>query len=207
MGARLQQMQQATSDEPPASDRARIERLVSQCCLASFLSFLTFTANATSGEGGSGGDSQYQYQPPADLDAALHAALLGGYLEWVLPWVTQYLRFLTHDPCAHSSHRFQQVLLRLRSLHSCKALLPQSAAFGPVALCLRSLLDGHLEQVVQIEIVESALGEAWSAALQFWEETADLKRPGLDVRYMQLCCPALEHARQAVQVRFAVYAA
>lgn len=202
MGARLQQMQQSALSEVTASSRARSERLVSQCCLASFLSFLTFTVNVSSSlDDGDSGKSQYR--PAVDLSAALHAALLSQNLEWVIPWVAQYLRFLGHDIHAHSSGHVQQVLHQLQTLHSCTALLPQSAAFGPVALCLRSVLDAHLEQAAEVEAVEHVSDAAWLAAVHTWEETADLKHPIVDARYMQLCCPLLDHARQAVQVRSA----
>ncbi len=201
MGARLQQMQQSAVTEATASHRAKSERLVSQCCLASFLSFLTFAVSASSSQHDTGmtiGESQYQ--PAVDLNAVLHAALLSNSLEWGLPWVAQYLRFLSHDPYAYSSQRVQQVLHKLRSLHRCAVLLPQSAAFGPVALCLRSVLDDHLEQIADIDVTEAGSDVAWQTLVKTWSEAADLKQPVVDPRYMQLCCPLLEHARQAVQV-------
>lgn len=199
MAARLQQMHESTVSGTTASDRALGERLVSQCCLASFLSFLTFTFTSSSSlHHGDGGESQYR--PAVDLSATLHAALQSSSLEWVLPWITQYLRFLSHDPFAHSSDHIQQVLCKLQSLHRCTALLPQSRAFGPVALCMRCVLDDHLEQVAGVEMLNTVCDEAWQALVQTWGETADLRRPVLDPRCIQLCCPLLEHARQAVQV-------
>lgn len=201
MGARLQQMQQSAVAEATASHRAKSERLVSQCCLASFLSFLTFAVSASSSQHDSGmmiGESQYQ--PAVDLNAVLHAALLSNSLEWGLPWVAQYLRFLSHDPYAYSSEHVQQVLCKLRSLHRCAVLLPQSAAFGPVALCLRSVLDDHLEQIADIEVTEAGSDDAWQTLVKSWSEAADLRQAVVDPRYMQLCCPLLEHARQTVQV-------
>ncbi|KAA6417830.1 MAG: hypothetical protein FRX49_12186 [Trebouxia sp. A1-2] len=200
MGARLQQMQQSAVTDATASHRAKSERLVSQCCLASFLSFLTFAVSASSSQHDIGmmiGESQYQ--PAVDLNAVLHAALLSNSLEWGLPWVVQYLRFLSLDPHACSSENVQQVLHKLESLHRCTVLLPQSAAFGPAALCLRSVLDDHLEQIADIEVTQAASDDAWQALVKTWSEAADLRQPVVDPRYMQLCCPLLEHARQAVQ--------
>ncbi len=201
MGARLQQMQQSAVTEATASHRAKSERLVSQCCLASFLSFLSFAVSASSSQHDiSMMNGESQYRPAVDLNAVLRAALLSNSLEWGLPWVAQYLRFLSHDPHAYSSEHVQQVLHKLQSLHRCTVLLPHSAAFGPVALCLRSVLDDHLEQIADIEIIEAGSDNAWQTLVTTWSEAADLRQPVVDPRYMQLCCPLLEHARQAVQV-------
>ena len=150
MSARLQQMQQSALTDTSTSERARSERLVAQCCLASCLSLLTFTVHASSTSHDTD-SSQSQYSPAVDLSGALHAALLSRSLEWVLPWVAHYLRFLGHDPAAHTSCHVQQVLRQLQALHSCSALRPCSSGFGPVALCLRSVLDDHLEQVAGID--------------------------------------------------------
>lgn len=194
---RLQQMQQSSLHE--SSDRARSERLVSQCCLASFLSYLTFTVHAGSAASdGIAGHSHFQ--PMTDLNAALYAAAVANSLQWVVPWVVQYVRFVSQDCDAQQSTCIQQVLHRLRSIQCCSALLPDCARFGPVALCLRCVLDDHLEHVAAIELDHPKADAAWLSALQDWEIAADLQRPVVDTRFFHLCCPLLEQARQAIQV-------
>ena len=196
MNARLQKMHQSSLMEAAASDRARSERLVSQCCLASFLSFLTFSVHA----GSTASHANACFQPPTDLNAALYAAALGKSLEWVVPWVVQYVRFACQDSDAQHSCCIQQLVQQLQSIQSCKALLPGSAQFGPVASCLRCVLDDHLEQSAEIDRTDSEADAAWLSALQDWESTAELQGPVSDARYLQLCCPLLEQARQAIQV-------
>ena len=197
MNLRLQQMHRSSLHE--SSDRARSERVVSQCCLASFLSYLTFTVHAGS-RASDGNAAHSHFQPITDLNAALYAAAVGNSLQWVVPWVVQYVRFVSQDCNAQQSTCIQQVLHRLLSIQRCKALLPDSARFGPVALCLRCMLDDHLEHVGDVELDDPNADTAWLSALQDWESTADLQRPVIDARFLHLCCPLLEQARQAIQV-------
>ena len=202
MNALLQQMHQSSLHEAAASHRVRSERLVSQCCLASFLSYLTFTLHAGTSPSNSNHGSSSQMQPGTDLKTALHAAAVGNSLEWVIPWVVQYVRFVSQDSAAQQSAYIQQVLQRLLNVQRCKALLTGSPQFGPVAACLRCILDDHLERSAEVEFaeVEVEADADWLGALQGWESIADLRRSVLDARYLQLCCPLLEQARQAIQV-------
>ena len=200
MNARLQKMHHSCLQEAAASDRARSERLVSQCCLASFLSFLTFSVHAGSTASDSNGCHSH-FRPATDLNAALYAAALAKSLEWVVPWVVQYVRFASQDSDAQQSCCIQQLLQRLHSIQSCTALLPGSPQFGGVASCLRCVLDDHLEQSADIERTAGEADAAWLPALQSWN-TADLRGSIFDARYLQLCCPLLEQARQAIQVMF-----
>ncbi|KAL3158178.1 hypothetical protein ABBQ32_011767 [Trebouxia sp. C0010 RCD-2024] len=198
MNARLQRMHQSSLTEAAASDRAKSERLVSQCCLASFLSFFTFSVHAGSPPSDASACHAH-FQPGTDLSAALYAAALAKSLEWVVPWVVHYVRFASQDSDAEQSCCIQQLLQQLSSIKSCKALLPKSAQFGAVASCLRCVLDDHLEQSAEIERSVSEADAAWLSALQDWESTAQLQGPVLDARYLHLCCPLLEQARQAIQ--------
>ena len=198
MNARLQRMHQSSLQEAAASHRARSERLVSQCCLASFLSFLTFSVHAGIAASDDSGCHSH-FRPATDLNAALYAAALAKSLEWVVPWVVQYVQFASQDSDAQQSCCIQQLLQRLHSIHSCTALLPGSAHFGGVASCLRCVLDDHLEQSADIERSAGKADAAWLSALQDWN-TADLRGSVTDARYLQLCCPLLEQARQAIQV-------
>ena len=201
MRARLQQMHQSALTDSATSDRLRSERLVSQCCIASFLSLLTFTGSCGISQPHDSSSNSH-FCPIPELYTALQAALHSNIVEWVVPWIVQYLRFLSHDVDSQHSSQVQQVLGCLRSLQSCAILLPQSAKFGPMALCLRTVLDEHLEQMAEVEIMpEVMLGGDWLKALDSWQAAVKLSRSVLDVRYMQLCCPLLEHARQAVQVK------
>lgn len=200
MNARLQRMHQSSLTEAAASDRAKSERLVSQCCLASFLSFFTFSVHAGSPPSDASACHAH-FQPGTDLSAALYAAALAKSLEWVVPWVVHYVRFASQDSDAEQSCCIQQLLQQLSSIKSCKALLPKSAQFGAVASCLRCVLDDHLEQSAEIERSVSEADAAWLSALQDWESTAQLQGPVLDARYLHLCCPLLEQARQAIQVK------
>ena len=198
MNARLQKMHQSSLQEAAASDRARSERLVSQCCLASFLSFLTFSVHAGSTASDANGCHSH-FRPATDLNAALFAATLAKSLEWVVPWVVQYVRFASQDFDAQQSCCMQQLLQRLHSIQSCTALLPGCAQFGGVASCLRCVLDDHLEQSADIQRNAGQSDAAWLSALQGWN-AADLRGSVSDARYLQLCCPLLEQARQAIQV-------
>ena len=187
----LREMHHSSLHEPAASNRARSERLVAQCCLAAFLSFLTFTAHASSGTTeGIGSTASSTFQPIMDLSAALYAGALAKRLEWVVPWVVQYVRFVGQDSEAQQSSSIRQALQRLHSIQSCRVLLPSCSHFGPVASCLRCVLDDMNEDT------------AWLTALHTWEEAAQMLQPIWDARYLQLCCPLLEHGRQAIQVLF-----
>lgn len=200
MNARLQRMHQSSLTEAAASDRAKSERLVSQCCLASFLSFLTFSVHAGS-PASDASACHAHFRPGTDLSAALYAAAVGKSLEWVVPWVVHYVRFASQDSDAQQSCCIQQLLQQLQSIQSCNALLPNSAQFGAIASCLRCVLDDHLEQSGEIERTVGEADAAWLSALQDWENTAQLQGPVLDARYLHLCCPLLEQARQAIQVQ------
>lgn len=190
--------------ETSASDASQTQRLVAQCCLASFISFFTFTAARSSGSNSFHDDSNTnsQFTPAVDLSAALLAAVVSNKLAWVVPWVTQYLRFLTHDSFTHDSNSVQQLLRQLQDLRTLPMLLPEHPDFGPTQLCLRCALDDQLEQVQEIELQDKAeIDAAWQEAVAaLAQQPAEKQRLSGDSRYMQLCCPALEGARQALQV-------
>ena len=205
MTAKLQQMQQQCLAETAASDASRTQRLVAQCCLASFISFLTFTTAAGSSTGTDSfldaHSSNSHFRPAINLSAALLAAVKTNKLAWVVPWVTHYTQFLGHDSFAHSSSYMQQLLRQLRALHALPMLLPEHPNFGLMQLCLRCVLDDHLEQAQEIEVSEVELEGEWQAAVAQLEQlSAEGGRLSGDSRYMQLCCPALEGAHQALQV-------
>ena len=207
MTAKLQQMQQQCLADSAASDASRTQRLVAQCCLASFISFLTFaTAADTNNSTDSFLDadsSNDHFRPALDLSAALLAAVKTNKLAWVVPWVVHCLQFLGRDSFAHSSSYMQQLMRQLQALHVLPMLLPEHPGFGPMQLCLRCVLDDHLEQAQEIEVSETELGEDWQAAVSQLEQlSAEGGRLSGDSRYMQLCCPALESARQALQVSY-----
>lgn len=83
-------------------------------------------------------------------------------------------------------------------------LRPTCASFSPAALCLRCLLDEVLQQLppaaAGVELPRAGAGEpdeaaGWGGAA---ERSAALEGE-LDVRFLLLCCPGLEAARQALQ--------
>ena len=204
MTSKLQEMHQQCLAETAASDASRTQRLVAQCCLASFVSFLTFAAAGSTGNSSNsslGEDTGNQFQPGISLSAALLAAVRNSKTAWVVPWVTQYLRFLSHDSFSQTAQPVQQTLQQLRALHTSQILLPEHPAFGPLQLCLRCVLDTHFEHAQEIELCEVETDDSWQEAVTSMEQVAsEAGRLSGDSRYMQLCCPALEHARQALQV-------
>ena len=201
MSSKLQEMHQQCLSEGAASDASRTQRLVAQCCLASFLSFLSFAASASSSSTTHSNIGNSHFLPSMDLSAALLAAVQGNKLAWVVPWMTHYLRFLADDSFAQSSGALQQLLPQLHSLHTTPMLLPSHPGFGPVELCVRCVLDDHLERVQEMQLNGEPPDASWTEALQEMQGVGG--EPGRlsgDSRLMQLCCPTLEAARQALQV-------
>lgn len=118
---------------------------------------------------------------------------------------------------------FQQTLAALAALHASPALTPGNPRFGLTALCMRSLLDDFAERVgpealaVATQACKDGNGDNVSSqsppaqapqqqqlSRQEAEWQAALGSAGaadglLDSRYLHLCCPTLEHARQLVR--------
>ncbi len=95
-----------------------------------------------------------------------------------------------------SAHFLCREAYRLLSrLHSSPELAPGHPAFGLTAFCLRSLLDDLGERVDLALAVGERRGAAAGPPFHADLSTLPASDGALETRYLQLCCPLLEHAR------------
>jgi hypothetical protein len=139
-----------------------------------------------------------------DAAAALQAAAAateGAPLAWALPWVLRYLWFLRWDPEAVQAPYFRRLLSRLAALHAAPELQPAQGQFGLAAFCLRAVLDDFAERMGP-EVMPTSSGGIGSSSggggASACPALASLAAADglLDTRFLHLCCPTLEHARQ-----------
>jgi hypothetical protein len=92
------------------------------------------------------------------------------------------------------------ILEQLAAMRASPCLRPCHARFGLAALCTRSLLDDFSER---LQLGAAGAGGCAGSLGRPDAEVGLRSTPdsALDARYVLLCCPALEHSRQALQVR------
>ncbi|KAL4855714.1 hypothetical protein ACK3TF_003794 [Chlorella vulgaris] len=220
---RMAKKLQALSSGDHVGGSSLSERMAAVNTLAMFLSYLTFTRGAGCTDPGSSDDSSSSpaatghptaaphYSHPVDVASCLEAAaaVAGPPLAWTVPWVVRYLWFLNRDGEAVQAPYFRRVLGCLAQLHHAPELQPQHPGFSLAAFCLRSVLDDFAERIGPHHLapaprsgtsnssggsllVSSNGGGGTCAALAGLEAVDGL----LDSRFLYLCCPSLEHARQ-----------
>ncbi|KAI3423926.1 hypothetical protein D9Q98_009760 [Chlorella vulgaris] len=220
---RMAKKLQALSSGDHVGGSSLSERMAAVNTLAMFLSYLTFTWGAGCTDPGSSDDSSSSpaatgrptaaphYSHPVDVASCLEAAaaVAGPPLAWTVPWVVRYLWFLNRDGEAVQAPYFRRVLGCLAQLHHAPELQPQHPGFSLAAFCLRSVLDDFAERIGPHHLapaprsgtsnssggsllVSSNGGGGTCAALAGLEAVDGL----LDSRFLYLCCPSLEHARQ-----------
>lgn len=108
-------------------------------------------------------------------------------------------------PCLQPRPPRRRLLARLARLHGAPDLRPQRAGFSLAAFCLRSVLDDFAERMgpdlmPSRTLVDGGDGEAdgGGEAAAGCPALASLAAADglLDSRFLHLCCPALDHARQ-----------
>ncbi|KAG7672268.1 hypothetical protein NADE_000057 [Nannochloris sp. 'desiccata'] len=147
---------------------------------------------------------KYDGSHPVDVAGAVHASIGTSHVLRTIPWVTRYLHFLKWDSEASEAPYFRSLLSTLGDLKCAAELSPGGHGFGPAALCLRSLLDDFSATVLPLNPTrlekctgKTAGGNAAAPAVKTDFGTALASSDQLiDLRYVELCCPALAHARR-----------
>eukprot|EP00887_Chlorella_sp_A99_P005741 scaffold1.g5741.t1 len=223
MAARLRGLREQAGGDHGAAGAALSERVVGMATLATFLGYLCFArgggaladGGASGAAAGVGAAAAYDGSHPVDVCAALEAAAADGSLPVALPWAVRYLWFVpgpaAAEPEASLAPYFQRALAQLAGLHASLALTPQHEGFDLAALCLRSLLDDFLERVGPDLVAHSCRAFGGGAGpgggggpVRAGGPPPPVPLAGglaaadglLDSRYLQLCCPTLEHAHQ-----------
>jgi hypothetical protein len=189
------------------------EKVVAASALAGILGYLAFAKNNANAKpvpweeekeemGNNKKGRKYDGSHPVDVAGAVHASINTSHVLRTIPWVTRYLHFLKWDLEAVEAPYFKSLLSTLGDLKCATELSPGGHGFGPAALCLRTLLDDFSATVLPLNpshshrntctaktahgtAVETVFGNALMSSDQL-----------IDLRYIDLCCPVLAHARK-----------
>jgi len=183
------------------------EKVVAASALAGILGYLAFAKNSANAKPvpweekeekeereNSKKGRKYDGSHPIDVAGAVHASIGTSHVLRTIPWVTRYLHFLKWDSEAVKAPYFTSLLSTLGDLKCAAELSPGGHGFGPAALCLRSLLDDFSATVLPLNPPNSERN-ARSAETVFGNALTSSDQL-IDLRYVDLCCPVLAHARR-----------